>query len=794
MTPKPYRPAGSMHPIPAVLDLIARGATTLSRGDVEPVMSDLVLAWRHGDRTLSTDYARDGARPVAKVLTWLEHQDGDTWDERWHNSGADDLGRDWHSLTGSRGRIEVVEMNYAINALLVTRMIKPSHEFLRSMVRRRLPDDWVLYHDRDTFTRLLDELSNVKAQPTRRLVQRLCVEVCICSGKTLETLTSDDVVAMHRWLKARKSSENMRAAWHYLKKAGALVDEPDELIQALVTQREPLVELIDRHQVQPRPVRDAFVAYLRERQAMGADYATLRWTGNALGRSFWATIQREFPDQRDLKLTPAQANVWIQHISSRPDGTPRGEAAALIGAVRNFYVEVAALAHDDPGLWAEHAHPWPISGKAVSQRFRKSRAQLTARMHERTRALSPELPILVASTATNHRYWSSMLKAATTVDRGEEFTVGDEIWTRRPPAKREYRSATVEVLSPEGKRYDLTGQEERAFWTWAVIEVLRHTGLRCGEMLSLTHLSLQPFRKPTGEVIPLLQVAPSKTDRERVIPIAPELVSVLGQIVARNTVNGGIPLVRRHSAHKKTFSAPMPFLFQRRFANGRHQMIETSTVRVWLADACRRAELRYSDGSQATFTPHDFRRLFATEAMRYGMPIHIIAELLGHADLNTTRGYGAVYPEEVFREYESHIARRRAERPSTEYRQPTPGELQEFAEHFGRRRVELGDCVRPYATGCTHEHACIRCEFLQVVPEAGQRLPIIEADLNRRLDEARTNQWLGDLEQLRITIDRLHDKQTALGQRPPDLSLPMVQPVADVTGISTVPTEVPGKA
>lgn len=139
------------------------------------------------------------------------------------------------------------------------------------------------------------------------------------------------------------------------------------------------------------------------------------------------------------------------------------------------------------------------------------------------------------------------------------------------------------------------------------------------------------------------------------------------------------------------------------------------------------------------------------------MPIHIIAELVGHADLNTTRSYA----EEVCREYESHIARRRAE-PSTEYRQATPEELEEFAEHFGRRRAELGDCVRPYATGCSHQHACIPPGH----PEASTRLPVIESDLNRRLDEARDNQWLGDLEQLRITIDRLHDKQTALRQRP----------------------------
>jgi hypothetical protein len=74
-------------------------------------------------------------------------------------------------------------------------------------------------------------------------------------------------------------------------------------------------------------------------------------------------------------------------------------------------------------------------------------------------------------------------------------------------------------------------------------------------------------------------------------------------------------------------------------------------------------------------------------------------------ELNTTRRYAATYPTEVIEHYQQFIARRRAERPIDEYREPTANELTEFGEHFGRRRVELGDCVRPYGTGCTHEHA-----------------------------------------------------------------------------------------
>ncbi len=71
-----------------------------------------------------------------------------------------------------------------------------------------------------------------------------------------------------------------------------------------------------------------------------------------------------------------------------------------------------------------------------------------------------------------------------------------------------------------GKRRNLTYEEEEAFWAFATIEVLRLTGIRCEELLELTHHGITEYRLPaTGELVPLLQIAPSKTDTERLLPI-----------------------------------------------------------------------------------------------------------------------------------------------------------------------------------------------------------------------------------------------------------------------------------
>ena len=52
------------------------------------------------------------------------------------------------------------------------------------------------------------------------------------------------------------------------------------------------------------------------------------------------------------------------------------------------------------------------------------------------------------------------------------------------------------------------------------MEVLRSTGVRIEELLEISHHSLVQYRLPTtGELVPLLQIAPSKTDAERLLPI-----------------------------------------------------------------------------------------------------------------------------------------------------------------------------------------------------------------------------------------------------------------------------------
>ena len=123
-----------------------------------------------------------------------------------------------------------------------------------------------------------------------------------------------------------------------------------------------------------------------------------------------------------------------------------------------------------------------------------------------------------------------------------------------------------------GKPRLLNRDEEHAFWAWAVIEVLRHTGVRVEELLELSHHSLVQYRLPsTGELVPLLQIAPSKTDTERLLVVSPELADVLSAIIRRvRDADGTVPLVRARDSHERVWLPAVPLLFQRRVGTENH--------------------------------------------------------------------------------------------------------------------------------------------------------------------------------------------------------------------------------
>ena len=163
-------------------------------------------------------------------------------------------------------------------------------------------------------------------------------------------------------------------------------------------------------------------------------------------------------------------------------------------------------------------------------------------------------------------------------------------------------------------------------------------------------------------------------------------------------------------------------------------------------------------GAPLVFSPHDFRRIFVTDAIMSGLPPHIAQIICGHASIETTLGYKAIYPSEAIEAHRAFIARRRAVRPGEEYRTPTDEEWDAFLAHFEKRKVSIGTCARAYATPCVHEHACVRCALLRADPAQRARLEEIRDNLHARIAEAEREGWLGEVDGLKVSLAGAEDK------------------------------------
>jgi len=242
--------------------------------------------------------------------------------------------------------------------------------------------------------------------------------------------------------------------------------------------------------------------------------------------------------------------------------------------------------------------------------------------------------------------------------------------------------------------------------------------------------------------------------------VSPELADVLAAIVAR--VRGGdasIPLVASYDTLEKLWRPPLPLLFQHRIGHENRRLTRNLVTRL-LTDALNALGPTTVDNQSIRFRPHDFRRIFITEAILHGLPPHIAQIICGHGDIATTLGYKAIYPAEAIEAHRAFLARRRALRPAEEYRTPTEAEWEEFLGHFERRKVSIGTCGRAYGTPATTNTPS--CPALRPDPAQRGRLVEIRDNLTARITEAEREGWLGEIEGLTTSRTAADDNLTQL--------------------------------
>ena len=729
-------------------------------------------------------------RGLTFLLDWLEDQPGTTWQERWQASGADTAGTAWRKGPAAWLREQGPSADWRLDALASALLVAISADLIRPslgwLVVKPTGPGSLLRHltrgrDPEGFARLralCDADPHVSAVSASHTLYRAAELVAAKGGRVGEITVGDMLELLDTELDALASVPGDVAVSYRLMRAMGIFgrNAPASLSEIRsVGQRTP-EELIDRYRLECGPVRDLLVDYLRERQPM-LDYGSLKSLAYNLGMLFWQDLERHHPGINSLHLGAEVADAWKRRLRTKPKTItgPDGERTQTQVArlnygeclipIRAFYLDLAQWAVEDPGRWGPWAAPCPVREQETSRR--KARRHRKSRMDARTRERLPVLPVLIESVYQRRLAAQTLLEAARQARHGEYFTAAGQSLTRII-TRHGTAVGRVWASDPEtGKRRDLTFEEEQAFWTWAIVEVLRSTGIRIEELLEVSHHSLIQYRLPTtGELVPLLQIAPSKTDIERLLVVGPELADVLSAVIQRIRDNAGkVPCIPAYDRHERVWLPPTPLLFQRRVC-AENRRISPDTVRDLLAGALEHTGLvDPADGGPLRYTPHDFRRLFITEAIMSGLPPHIAQIIAGHRDINVTISYKAVYPEEAIQAHLAFLARRRALRPTDEYRTPTDEEWQEFLGHFERRKVATGTCGRAFGTPCIHEHSCLRCSMHWPDPAQRPRIAEFRDNLTARIAEAEREGWLGEIEGLKISLAGANDKLAQIDRR-----------------------------
>ena len=797
---------------------LAEAAWNLTRQDRAAVLGRLMAPPFALANSSSQSYRKFG---LIRVLDWLAAQPGRTWQDRWNASGAAIDGHaDWRPAVAQwlrdTGRIAAgnltaeTQLSVGMMQLICADVIRPGMSWLLTAATpRNLSGEMTRTRDPAGFAKLseLGSTSLASYSVTRTALEWVAIIVAakggtvadITVGDCLELLEISDALFPNSGGKGPSFYQLLHEMGVFPAGAPATVRMFNPNFQGQLTAG----QLVDRYGLACRPVRDLLVDYLRERQP-AVDYATLRGLSTVLAGAFWKDLENHHPGIDSLRLAPDIAAAWRERLQTKAARAPDGPSGAAAGAreprlsaadylirVRGFYLDIAQWAADDPSRWGQWAVPCPFRDAGTG--FRKEKNRRKARMDQRTRERLPALPALAAALDQSRKAAAARLEAARSALPGELVTAGG--MTLRKSRLSTPSTRTWAEDPGTGKRRDLGLEEDKAFWAWAAVEVLRETGIRIEELTELSHHSLVQYRHPsTGQVIPLLHIAPSKTDQERLLVISPELADVLSIVLIRvRDQSGAVPVVAAYDRYERVWLPPMPVIFQRRIGI-ESRPVGIDGVRRLLNAALASAGLTDAIGRPLTFTPHDFRRIFTTEAVLNGMPPHIAQLILGHKDINTTMGYKAVYPEEAINGHRAFIARRRELRPSEEYRAPTDEEWEEFLGHFERRKLALGDCGRAYGSSCIHEHSCVRCPLLRVGPAQRPRLEEIRDNLTARISEAKREGWTGESEGLQVSLAAANNKLAQvdglIARRRSAVSLDMPS-FPDIAGRTAAPAKEP---
>jgi hypothetical protein len=490
-----------------LVEQVPAGVGPWDRAEIGDIVASLpaLVTWRAGAED-------DGPRQRAaqSVLEWLSAFPGHGWQARWDAAGVHDSGWIGQVIEVCAGQ-KSCRRNLlvpALGGLLLLRVMRPSYPFLRAYRANKLYRNVTEVIAPEVFARIRHSFRDAgfgvgHAEKGLNAIAKMVLH----TGREPDELTAEDVLRfraqdMHTWGSRSFTPHGLHAAWEMLHRAG-IITGPPNLIEMLRRGQRPTAEIVDSYHVQCGPIRNVLVRYLDERRP-SVDYGTFRSLVATLAGRFWADLEQHHPGITSLHLVADVSQAWKQRLSRlSPEhgGGTRNDYIENLLQVRAFYLDITQWALEDPS-WAPWAVPCPIRRGDTVGIYKKRRA-VVAKMHQRVRELLPHLDTLADTADRCRTEQAEVLAQASTTAVGDQFEHAGAVYERA--ARKSARAANgLESASPvlvrEATHTELTNLsrcEDEAFWAWAVIETLRHTGVRSRNCSSSPNSRSCPTGSPT---------------------------------------------------------------------------------------------------------------------------------------------------------------------------------------------------------------------------------------------------------------------------------------------------------
>ncbi|MDA8266386.1 MAG: tyrosine-type recombinase/integrase [Actinomycetota bacterium] len=284
----------------------------------------------------------------------------------------------------------------------------------------------------------------------------------------------------------------------------------------------------------------------------------------------------------------------------------------------------------------------------------------------------------------------------------------------------------------------------------AAITILRHTGLRRGELLDLELDCIMDFG-PSGT---WLRVPLGKLNDERAVPLDAVALDALAGWMAQRSPQRSLPHPRDGRL--------CDFVFVER-----GQRLGPTRIQLGLAKAVEACSLSGSDGQPLRVVAHQLRHTWATELVNAGMSLQALMTLLGHRTPEMTMRYARLSSPTLRAAYDQavgKVARRIPVAPAG--RPAVPDRVSWLAAEMLKTRVAHGYCARELAAeACPYANVCETCPNFVT---ASEFVPAIEhqlTDLEALRDDATQRGWDAEVRRHERVIESLQGHLRRLKDR-----------------------------